>query len=139
MLSRACHQPGRGSRAKTLRTVWECRATAGDRVDQVIASANGLVNATPVGMAKYPGMPVAAQLLREELGVADIVYFPLETELLRAARALGCRTMSGGGMAGGSSTVAMPQIAAAALANICGAWYRVHQTKRARRAVFRRL
>ena len=99
MLSRACHQPGRGSRAKTLRTVWECRATAGDSVDQVIASANGLVNATPVGMAKYPGMPVAAQLLREELGVADIVYFPLETELLRTARSRGCRTMAGGGMA----------------------------------------
>ena len=31
--------------------------------------------------------------------VAEIVYFPLETELLRAARALGCRTVDGGGMA----------------------------------------
>lgn len=31
--------------------------------------------------------------------VAEIIYFPLQTELLRAARALGCRTLDGGGMA----------------------------------------
>ena len=30
--------------------------------------------------------------------MADIVYFPLETELLRASHALGCRTMDGSGM-----------------------------------------
>ena len=58
-----------------------------------------MVNTTPVGMAKYPGMPLPASLLRPHQWVADIVYFPLETELLRAARARGCRTMSGGGMA----------------------------------------
>ena len=64
-----------------------------------ITSADGLVNATPVGMAIHPGMPVARESLRSDLWVADIVYFPLETELLRAARALGCRTLAGGGMA----------------------------------------
>ena len=42
---------------------------------------------------------VPADLLRRDLWVADIVYFPLETELLRQARTRGCRTMSGGGMA----------------------------------------
>jgi shikimate dehydrogenase len=31
--------------------------------------------------------------------LAEIVYVPLETELLRAARKLGCRTLDGGGMA----------------------------------------
>jgi shikimate dehydrogenase len=31
--------------------------------------------------------------------VAEIVYFPLETPLLQAARARGCRTLDGGGMA----------------------------------------
>jgi len=30
--------------------------------------------------------------------VVEIVYFPIETELLRAARARGCRTVDGGGM-----------------------------------------
>jgi shikimate dehydrogenase len=37
-------------------------------------------------------------LLRPEMWVAEVVYFPLETELLRAARARGCRTLDGGGM-----------------------------------------
>ncbi len=37
-------------------------------------------------------------LLRPELWVADVVYRPLETELLRDARAAGCRTLDGGGM-----------------------------------------
>jgi shikimate dehydrogenase len=64
-----------------------------------VADADGLVNCTPVGMAKLPGLPLPAALLRPALWVAEIIYFPLETELLRAARALGCRTLDGGGMA----------------------------------------
>ena len=44
-------------------------------------------------------MPVAAGWLRPDQWVADIVYFPLETELLRTARAIGCRTLPGIGMA----------------------------------------
>ena len=63
------------------------------------ARADGIVNATPVGMAKLPGMPVPADLLRSECWVADIVYLPLETELLREARKRGCRTLDGEGMA----------------------------------------
>jgi shikimate dehydrogenase len=60
---------------------------------------DGLVNTTPVGMAKFPGSPIRTDLLRPSLWVADVIYFPAETELLRAARALGCRTMNGGAMA----------------------------------------
>lgn len=59
----------------------------------------GIVNATPMGMAKLPGSAFPAELLTPQMWVADIVYFPLETELLRAARARGCRTLSGAGMA----------------------------------------
>lgn len=66
---------------------------------RALAGADGLVNTTPVGMLAHPGLPLPAELLRPELWVADIVYFPLETELLRTARALGCRTLDGGGMA----------------------------------------
>lgn len=62
-------------------------------------SATGLVNCTPIGMAAHPGLPVPAALLRPELWVAEIVYFPLETALVKAARALGCRVSDGGGMA----------------------------------------
>lgn len=63
------------------------------------ARASGIVNATPVGMAKLPGMPIPPALLDARHWVADIIYFPLETELLRTARALGCKTLSGEGMA----------------------------------------
>jgi shikimate dehydrogenase len=73
-------------------------STSGD-LALTMADADGMVNTTPLGMAKYPGMAVPSELLRSDLWVADIVYFPLETELLRQARARGCRTMSGGGMA----------------------------------------
>ena len=75
------------------------RAVAGRDLAAAMASADGLINTTPVGMAKYPGLPLPADLLRPGLWVAEIVYFPLETELLRTARALGCRTLDGGGMA----------------------------------------
>lgn len=74
-------------------------ASATSDCAEAMANADGLVNTTPLGMAKYPGMAVPAEMLRTDLWVADIVYFPLETELLRQARARGCRTMSGGGMA----------------------------------------
>jgi shikimate dehydrogenase len=77
----------------------ERRAFTGIAVADAMAAADGLVNTTPLGMAKYPGMAVPADLLHPDLWVSDIVYFPLETELLRQARARGCRTMSGGGMA----------------------------------------
>jgi quinate/shikimate dehydrogenase (NAD+) len=60
---------------------------------------DGIVNATPVGMKKLPGSPYPVDLLNPDQWVADIVYFPIETELLRAARQAGCRTMSGAGMA----------------------------------------
>jgi shikimate dehydrogenase len=75
------------------------RAVAGHDLPSTLGQANGLVNTTPMGMKKLPGMPVPVELLRAELWVAEIVYFPLETELLRNARALGCRTLDGGNMA----------------------------------------
>ncbi len=73
-------------------------APPGD-LERNLREATGLVNATPIGMAAHPGMPLPRGLLRRELWVADIVYLPLETELLRAARKEGCRTLDGGGMA----------------------------------------
>ena len=87
LASSMCKHFGAGSAIATLEP------------NAAIAAADGIVNATPVGMVRSPGAPVAATLLRPQLWVADIVYFPLETELLRNARARGCRTLSGGGMA----------------------------------------
>ena len=75
------------------------RATADCDLPATMAEADGLIHATPTGMAKHPGLPLAPGLLRPDLWVAEIVYFPLESELLRAARRIGCRTMNGSGMA----------------------------------------
>jgi len=75
------------------------RARVVDDLAAAVRAADGLINATPVGMANHPGLPLPQTLLRRNLWVADIVYFPLETELLRTARTLGARTLAGGGMA----------------------------------------
>ncbi len=77
----------------------EDRATVGDDLASSMAEADGLVNTTPVGMRKLPGTPLPPALLHPRLWVAEIIYFPLETELLKHARALGCRTLDGGIMA----------------------------------------
>lgn len=71
----------------------------GDDLKTAMANATGLVHATPTGMAAHPGLPLPADLLGPRHFVAEIVYFPLETELLRVARAKGCATVDGGGMA----------------------------------------
>ncbi|MEE4015203.1 shikimate dehydrogenase [Roseibium sp. FZY0029] len=60
---------------------------------------SGIVNASPVGMAKTPGTPFPLALLKPDMWVADIVYFPLETDLLAGARKLDCRVLPGSGMA----------------------------------------
>lgn len=75
------------------------RARLGTDLSTALAMADGLVNTTPVGMAKLPGTPLPVELLHARLWVAEIIYFPLETALLRHARALGCRTLDGGNMA----------------------------------------
>lgn len=70
-----------------------------EHLDTRVSGVDGVVNTTPVGMAKHPGMSVPRQVLRARQWVADAVYVPLDTELLTAARALGCETLDGGGMA----------------------------------------
>ncbi|OLZ70429.1 shikimate dehydrogenase [Streptomyces sp. IMTB 2501] len=73
-----------------------------DQLPVLLAEADGvggLVHATPTGMAAHPGLPLPAELLHAGLWVAEVVYRPLETELLRVARARGCAALAGGGMA----------------------------------------
>jgi shikimate dehydrogenase len=82
------------------------RASAIDDAAEALRGADGLIHATPTGMHGHPGLPLLADLLHAELWVAEIVYFPLETELLRAANTLGCRTMDGGRMAVGQAVEA---------------------------------
>jgi shikimate dehydrogenase len=69
------------------------------RLEQVLGGADGLIHATPMGMHDHPGTAVPAALLHAGLWVADVVYTPIETQLLGDARGAGCRTLDGGGMA----------------------------------------
>ena len=66
---------------------------------EAIVGVDGVVQCSPMGMEKHPGMPFDPMLLTRDMWVSDVIYFPLETELLRAAKALGCATLNGGGMA----------------------------------------
>ncbi|MEP3047977.1 MAG: shikimate dehydrogenase [Roseibium sp.] len=75
------------------------RARICTSLEDEAAKTNGIVNASPIGMTSVPGCPFPVDLLRPDMWVADIVYFPLETELLRQARICGCRTLPGSGMA----------------------------------------
>ena len=75
------------------------RVTVGEDLALALDDARGLVNATPIGMLGHDGIPVPEQLVRPDLWVSDVVYFPLETELVRLARSRGCRVVPGGGMA----------------------------------------
>jgi shikimate dehydrogenase len=74
------------------------RAAAADDIGTALQGADGFIQATPLGMQKHPGMPISEGLLRPELWVSEIIYVPLETQLLKAARRAGCATMDGGHM-----------------------------------------
>lgn len=84
------HLPGDRARAADLKNAME--------------KATGLIHATPTGMLKLPGMPLDPALLRPSMWVSEVVYVPLETELLKAARRVGCPTMDGGHMNVGQAT-----------------------------------
>ena len=77
----------------------DCQFVVGEDMAQVLKRSDGLAHATPTGMAEHPGVPLDVNLLDARHWVAEIVYFPLETELLRIARERGCRVLNGGGMA----------------------------------------
>ncbi|AFR49837.1 shikimate dehydrogenase [Gordonia sp. KTR9] len=74
-------------------------ASSLDKLSVLLPDSDGVVHATPTGMAEHPGLPFDAALLHPGLWVADIVYRPIDTALLQAARAAGCRTLDGGHMA----------------------------------------
>lgn len=66
--------------------------------EREIAAADGVVNATQVGMRGFPGNPVPVSALKTTHWAADVIYTPVDTEFIKAASSKGARTMSGGGM-----------------------------------------
>ncbi len=68
-------------------------------LDSFPQSVDGIVNCTPMGMASHPGVAVDPTLYKNRTWVADIVYFPQQTQFLQKAKTAGMRTMDGTGMA----------------------------------------
>lgn len=68
-------------------------------IGPLLGGVDGVVNTTPVGMDKYPGLPVDVSRLDASQWVADIIYFPRVTALIEQARIKECATLPGAGMA----------------------------------------
>lgn len=85
--------------ARAVALAGQLGVDVGSRLDVALGAADGLVHATPTGMNAHPGLPLDAELLDPRLWVADVVYRPLDTALVQAARARGCRVLDGGRMA----------------------------------------
>jgi shikimate dehydrogenase len=71
---------------------------AWDAIDGLLPRAGLLVNTTSLGMHGQPALKLDASRLPSHAIVADLVYVPLETPLLAAARAGGLKTADGLGM-----------------------------------------
>ena len=67
-------------------------------LEQDIARADGIVNATQVGMRGFPGCPVPAAAIKAGHWAADVIYTPMQTAFLSAAAGKGARVLNGGGM-----------------------------------------
>jgi shikimate dehydrogenase len=71
---------------------------AWDAIADLLPGARPLVNTTSLGMHGQPALEIGVNLLPQRAVVADLVYVPLETPLLGAARARGLKTADGLGM-----------------------------------------
>lgn len=79
--------------AKALREYGNCVFHPMERIKEL--NADIIANATPIGMKGNPGMPISEELLREGVVVFDVVYNPVETQLLRRAMENGCKVITG--------------------------------------------
>src|SRR5262249_47473390 len=73
-----------------------CRIASG--LERDIADADGIVNATQVGMRGFPGCPVPIATIKASHWAADVIYTPMQTAFLSAAVAKGAPVLNGGGM-----------------------------------------
>jgi len=86
------------ARAQSLAADFGASAHGWDELPPLLGAAGLLVNATLLGMAGKPALDIDLAQLKPEAIVYDIVYVPLETTLLRAARGRGHRVVDGLGM-----------------------------------------
>lgn len=77
--------------------------TTGGDLARWLPLVDGVVHVTPTGMAHHPGVAFAPEAVTPTAWVSEVVYRPLETELVRRARAHGLATLDGGQMAVGQA------------------------------------
>jgi shikimate dehydrogenase len=84
-------------RAEKLAAAFGARASAHDfaALPELLGEADVLINNTSLGMAGKPPLAIDLGSLKTSAIVYDVVYMPLETELLKAAKARGHRTVDG--------------------------------------------
>jgi shikimate dehydrogenase len=87
------------------------RVSATTDATAAAADVEGIVQATFIGQVGHPGTPIPTSALRPDHWVAEIIYFPVETELLAHARSIGCRTADATGLAVGQAVRAIELIA----------------------------
>ncbi|MFW9937713.1 MAG: shikimate dehydrogenase [Candidatus Thorarchaeota archaeon] len=81
---------------QNLDTNAEAKRFSENIIREELKNADILINATPIGM--YPNVnqsPIPKEVLHPELFVFDVIYNPLETQLLKNAKDIGCKTLSG--------------------------------------------
>lgn len=83
-VAQACDRDGAG-----------VRAIDAGRFREAVVQADGLVNATPIGMAQYPGMAFEPDAIGPQQWAFDAVYTPIETEFMQAAKRSELRRLSG--------------------------------------------
>lgn len=88
------------ARADALKEQYGARVEPHDwtHIPRLVGDAALIVNTTSLGMEGQPPLSVDLSRLTPPTVVTDIVYKPLDTDLLRAARAAGCETVDGLGM-----------------------------------------
>ena len=97
--ARASGQPDHGARPRAGRSIRrERHPVAWEAIGELLPRAGLLVNTTSLGMHGQPALEIDVGLLPRNAVVADLVYVPLQTPLLAAARARGLKTADGLGM-----------------------------------------
>ncbi len=88
------------ARSDSLRREFGARVRVHDwsEAGDMLKGARTVVNATSLGMVGHDRLKVPLGGLSRDAVVTDLVYVPLETELLAQARRIGCRTADGLGM-----------------------------------------
>ena len=84
-------------RAEKLATEFGARVTAHpfEALPKLLAGADFLINNTSLGMSGKPPLEIDLTPLKSSAIVYDVIYVPLETDLLKAAKARGHRTVDG--------------------------------------------